>query len=302
MPGVMYITTYPQQDTPIQVRAGHIYDASQYWYNVSSGERHGLGIIKLGPHYLLPSCDYERDICAYSIGGTYFRDSACPRLTVNANGVMSENGKLAVFNHNNMGDYASPPLGKYVSTVARYTDKVRGRDYDTYDTQLHREAGLDGIVNSDTAWTGRYATTPHGSLFYFDMSNPNAPCWCSLIAVRNLFVTDIIIRSSHYDPRDNPFWSDFWFRNVIGPDSYGETYYVSGQVLPKLKVIRNLYSPVTISGEVHELYMVSLDWPRYENPGNFTFVESPWYKVQPTDGEAGSLYVLDEWVTIHKPS
>ncbi len=300
--GVMYMSIFPSPNTKVRVRAGHIYDASQYWYNVSSGERHGLGIMKLGRDYLLPSCDYEKDICSYSIGGTYFRDSDCPKLTVSANGVMNENGKLAVFNHNNKGDYLNPPLGKYIATTARYTDKVRGRDYNTYDSQLHREAGVNGIVNSDTAWTGWYESTPHGSLFYFDMPNSLSPCWCSLIAVKNLFVTDIIIRAGSLDPRENEFWSDFPFRASVASNSSGPTFYVTtGTSWPLLKVIRNMYAPVSINGETYELYMVSLDWPRTGQAQNFTYVESPWYKVQPTEGEAGSLYILDEWVTIHKP-
>ena len=289
------------------VRAAKLYDPSLYWYPVSSGERHGIGIVALGrgsgngQDILMPSCDWERDICVYGSGSSYFRDSACPSVSFDANGVPSIGGDMALFKHNNMGEYINPPLGFYCATTKRYTNKIRARDYNTYDSQLHRDAGVTGIVNSDTAWTGRYDDTPHGSLFYFDIQNNRALTFMSLVACRHISIDDIRVRHMSSDPRNEPFWSHFGFKSFSsnpGPTYYVE--YVAGSAMPLLKVIRSLNTSVTISGSAYDLYQVYGEFPPTEIVG-WEFVEGPWYKITPQDGVAGSMYVLEEWVTVHKP-
>ena len=289
------------------MRCANLYDASQFWYNESSGERHGLGIIKLGNDYLMPSCDYERDICSYTMGGTYFRDSDCPHLTISSQGVPNENEKLAVFNHtdNSSSGYPSnqPPLGMYCATVARYTDKVRGRDYETYDSGLHRAAGLHGVVGSAAAWSGRYEDTPHPSLFYFDSESSVIPTFCSLIATNNLSVTDFALRYDQYDPREQSYWSDFPFRGTSYSSTTGPNFYVETAVegSPVFKTTKSLGIQIDINGSSHNLFLVALDTPR-QSVASYKYFTPLWYKVQPVSGSVGSLYILDEWVTIHKPN
>lgn len=308
MAGVLYnYANYAGTD--FLVRTAKLYDPSLYWYRVSSEERHGIGIVALGrgsgngQDILMPSCDWERDICVYGSGGSYFRDSACPKVSFNANGVPSISGDMALFNHNNMGDYIAPPLGKYCATTKRYTDKLRARDYNTYDSQLHRDVGVSGMVNSDTAWTGRYNDTPHGSLFYFDIPNNRALTFMSLVACRNMFVADLYVRKMSSDPREEPYWSNFGFKEF--PDTSGPTYYVPTSSAPNSrypmrKVMRSLGATVSIDGNDHLLYQVYGEFPGTDYIG-WNYVEGPWYKVSPQDGVASSMYVLEEWVTIHKP-
>lgn len=307
MAGVLYETLNLGGVAVPGIRAAKIYDPSYYWYRVSSGERHGIGIVALGrgsgngQDILMPSCDWERDICVYGSGGSYFRDSACPKVSFTANGVPSVIGDMALFNHNNMGDYITPPLGKYCATTRRYTDKMRARDYNTYDSQLHRDAGVSGVVNSDTAWTGRYNDTPHGSLFYFDIQNNRALTFMSLVACKNMFVEDVYVRHKSTDPRTDPFWSNFGFTSF--PSDSGPTYYVeyaSGRVMPRRKVIRSLGTSITISGDSYDLYQVYGEFPPTDYIA-WEFAEGPWYKLNPQSGVASSMYVLEEWVTVHKP-
>ena len=293
-----------------RVLSAKLYDPSYYWYRVSSGERHGIGIVALGrgsgngQDILMPSCDWERDICVYGSGGSYFRDSACPNVSFDANGVPSVGGDMALFNQNDMSGYVSPPLGYYCATTRRYTDKIRARDYSTYDSRLHRDAGVSGITNSSAALTGRYDDTPHGSLFYFDIPNNHALTFMSLVACRNLSVTDVCYRSSDFDPRENPYWSDFFFRSYPDFSDAGPTFYVNAPVVtqnyPRRKVIRSLNTAIEINGNSYQLYQVYGEKP-YGDYINWDYAELPWYKILPESGKASSMYVLEEWVTVHKP-
>lgn len=304
MAGTIYEWYSISSSSGAPVRCASLYDASQFWYNVSSGERHGLGIIKLGNDYLMPSCDYERDICSYTMGGTYFRDSACPHLTISSQGIPNENGKLAVFKHtdNSSSGYpaVNPPLGLYCSTIARYTDKVRGRDYETYDSSLHRDAGLHGVVGSAAAWQGRYEDTPHPSLFYFDSVSSIIPTFCSLVAVNNARVTDMVLRYDQYDPRTRTYWSETPFR--VSSSSVGPNFYVNvaSNNYPVFKTTKYLNTQIDIDGTTHDLFLIALDTPSTATY-QYKYFEPLWYKIQPVSGSVGSVYILDEWVTIHKP-
>lgn len=306
MAGVIYKNATIGGSVVPGIRAAKLYDPSLYWYRTSSGERTGIGIIALGKgnggrDILLPSCDWERDICVYGSGGQYFRDSACPKVSFTSGGVPSVTGSMALFNHNNMGQYITPPLGWYCATTARYTGKIEARDYDTYDTQLHRDAGVSGMVNSNTAWTGRYEETPHGSLFNFDITNNRALTFMALVACRNMSVDDIYVRHMGSDPRNEPYWSNFGFYGF--PSNAGPTYYVeyaAGRVMPQRKVIRSLSTSITISGSAYSLYQVYGEFAPTEVVG-WEFAEGLWFKITPQNGVAGSMYVLEEWVTCHKP-
>lgn len=307
MAGILYEWFDVGGGAGFSVRCASLYDASQYWYSVSSGERHGLGIIKHGPDYLMPSCDYEKDICSYTMGGSFFLDKACPHLTISSQGVPNENGGLAVFNHTNNGSsgYPSnqPPLGLYCSTVERYTNKVRGRDYETYDSGLHRDAGLHGVVGSAAAWSGRYESTPHGSLFYFDTNSSVIPTFCSLVATKNAAVIDFALRYDQYDPREQSYWSNFPFRGTEYSSSSGPNFYVANAVggAPVFKTTKSLGIQIDIDGTTHDLYLIALDTPR-QDVVYYKYFEPLWYKIQPVSGSVGSVYILDEWVTIHKPA
>lgn len=294
------------------VRAAKVYDPSLYWFNVSSGERHGLGIICLGKgngsrDFLLPSLDWERDVCAYTMGGEYFRDSGCPKISIASNGVINASGDIAVFNHN----YNYPalsilglPLGVHCASTRAYTNKFRARDYDTYDSRLHRSAGVSGLTDSDTA-RGQYdyVDLPHGSLFTCDGNDWSMHTFCSLVALKNMTIDGLHIRRGQNDPR-NGYWHDY---NFATPTETNEpTYYVpfdSTSAMQKTMFIRNLYSTVEINNEQYGLYMVSVDYPSSSVGDNgYPYIESLWYEVKNFDGTSGSMYILDEWVTIHKPS
>ena len=294
------------------VRVGKVYDASLYWYGVSSGERHGLGLIGIGRSdngrdMLLPSLDWDRDICAYTLGGEYFRDSACPKISIASNGVINVSGDMAVFNHN----YVYPslrilglPLGKHCASSRAYTSKLRARDYDTYDSRLHRSAGVSGLTDSDTA-KGEYGYVdlPHGSLFLFDNYNGVAPTFCSLLAIRNMNIKGVHLRKGQDDPRSG-YWHDFVYDPP--PEGNAPTFYVPNNQSSQHQAtffMRNLNSQVQIGNDLYYLFMVSVDYPTSSGSGNmWTYFESPWYEVQNYDGESGSMYILDEWVTIHKPT
>ena len=307
MAGVLY-NHANYAGTNFLVRTAKLYDPSLYWYHVSSGERHGIGIVALGrgrgngQDILMPSCDWERDICVYGSGGSYFRDRACPSVSFSSQGVPNVSGDMALFNHNDMSGYIAPSLGYYCVTTKRYTDKIRARDYNTYDSQLHRDAGVSGIINSSAALNGRYEDTPHGSLFGFDIQNNRALTFMALVACRNLSVTDVLCRSSANDPRTEPFWSNFGFKAF--PVYAGPTFYVPAESMsryPLRKVIRSLDASIEINGNSYLLYQVYGEMAHFDYI-NWDYAEGPWYKILPESGKVSSMYVLEEWVTVHKPN
>lgn len=295
---------------PVAVRAAHLYDPSLYWYGVSSGQRDGIGIIARGrgngsKDLLLPSLDWERDICVYASGGDTFRNYQCPKVSFTANGVPSVANGMAYFNHND-DEYAPSHgsgfhLGKYCATTYRYTRKIQARDYDTYDSQLHRLEGVTGMVNSFNAFHGNQSETPHGSVFVYDNVNAIEPTFLSLVALRNMFIGDVCARHTSSDTAS--LWREWSW--IPGPTSAGYTFYVGATESPnryvRRTVVRNLYKTVSIDGQDHTLYMVSLEFPRSAVGNKWSLVEGPWYELLPQSDVASSMYVLEEWVTCHKP-
>ena len=305
MSGAMYKYVDFGTGTPILVRGAHLYDPSLYWYGASSGERNGIGLIAVGKgsgrDLVLPSLDWEKDICVYGSGGDHFRNSECPKVSFTANGVPSVNSEMCLYNFNDE-DYrpsgSGLTLGKYCATTAKFTRKIKARDYDTYDSQLHRKAGVSGIVNAFNAFHGDNVDTPHGSVFVYDNVNAIEPTFLSLVALRNMFIGKIFGR---HDSADEPNWRAWVWTPALTNDGY--TFYVgpSAGKYVRQTVVRNLNKTVTIDGNTHYLYMVAVDFPRSSSGNLWSYAEGPWYEVVPDSGVASSMYVLEEWVTCHKP-
>ena len=57
---------------------------------------------------------------------------------------------------------------------------------------------------------------------------------------------------------------------------------------------------IEINGNSYQLYQVYGEKP-YGDYINWDYAELPWYKILPESGKASSMYVLEEWVTVHKP-
>ena len=72
------------------------------------------------------------------------------------------------------------------------------------------------------------------------------------------------------------------------------------QNYPRRKVIRSLNTAIEINGNSYQLYQVYGEKP-YGDYINWDYAELPWYKILPESGKASSMYVLEEWVTVHKP-
>lgn len=297
------------------LRAVKIYDASLYWYNVSSGERHGLGIIGVGRDdggrdILLPSLDWERDICAYTLGGGYFRDKSCPNVTIGSNGVIAVSSSMMCFNYNKaISLWLNASLGIYCASTPGYTDKLRARDYSTYDSSLHRRAGQSGVVDTDTVVdpNHNYDYFPRPSLFFYDITNSYVPTYCSLLACKNIYVDDVLLRHGQNDPA-SAGWDDFVPRvasKIPGVMSYGPTFYVPSVTgsLGQMQFLNRYIGTIEIDGDSYNLHMVNIDYPRTLLYANCKYAETPLYKINRNDtSKGGKMYILDEWVTLHKPN
>ena len=300
------------------LRVAKLYDASLYWYGVSSGQRHGLGIIGIGRggsgyDLLLPSLDWEKDICAYTLGGSYFRDANCPNITIASNGQINLSSGIACFNHNHVvsGFFNNLPLGTYCASTVEYKSKIVGSDYKTtYDSLMHRRAGQDGLTDTDAVldvWK-TYEDFPRPSLFFYDVSNGYFPTYVSLVATRNMWVDDVAWRIDQYDPaRPSMRWCDFNFTMASSIPGTGNapTFYVpsdTGNVFPVPFAIRNIGN-MDIGGDTYTLNMINVDFSQNSIISASRYAESLWYKVRRQDEtKSGKMYILDEWVTIHKPA
>lgn len=83
----------------------------------------------------------------------------------------------------------------------------------------------------------------------------------------------------------------------------GRIFYVANAVggAPVFKTTKSLGIQIDIDGTTHDLYLIALDTPR-QDVVYYKYFEPLWYKIQPVSGSVGSVYILDEWVTIHKPN
>jgi hypothetical protein len=308
MAGIIY-KTFP--DFNVNVRACHIYDPSAFFYGASSGERHGLGLIKLGKDCLTPSMDASRDICCYADGALDFRDSQCPYINWAANGQFSSTGLAVLYRrqdepssvHPNPNN--RPTRGYYCSRVARQTTKFKGDDYDTYDSILHRNAGVAGNVDSSAL----YEDTARGSLFYFDSANMWCPTFTALFACRNAYVHGVTVRHSKYDPMEQSTIQELYYKG-LGTITTNNYYVTSADKLINnqglyICTIHPLYQQVTIDSQQYDLVVGDFNMPYSSGVpwgGTWTYVESPWWNVKRDDETAnGRVYFLDEYITIHKP-
>lgn len=287
----------------VSVRAMHIYDVYKYFRNISDTGRIGVGIIKKGQDYLVPPCDYERDICCYVSGGytSYSRNYNCPHIEFAANGQIMSHYGLAILYKSD--DYIHP-RGHYISTTAGCTDKFRGRDYDTYDQYLHRDAGIAGIGIYDDTGPDE---TPHGSSFFFDISNAVAPTYTALVAANNVAIKGLGLRHLSYKPdyTDRVSVNNYVAHFLNKSFNFYTRRYYPGDVLTTYEMLsRRLNKTVTINGETMDLYAVTLDYP-YSGSADgvqWKYFESPYLVVhRPNTSKTGTLYILDECVTIHKP-
>lgn len=295
----------------LPVRAIHLYDPFEYFVHVSGNGRIGAGIVRKGLDSLVPPCEYERDICCYLNGAQFAYNTSCPHIDYAANGQVSISG-LAVLYKSSGGGILNAPRGHYVSTTVRSVDKFQGRDYSVYDSQLHRRAGVQGIFN----WGDdipAYETLPHGSVFLFDIDNVLLPSYTAIIAVNNTNVSGIGFRSYNYDPEDYGGLDNSTLnRYIANADSVGYNYYsyrygtnaVVNRPMNHL-IIRSLYKTVSIGGVSHDIFAITFDAPyNGSSSGNMAkYVESPYLCVNRNDTtKVGSLYILDECVTVHKPN
>ena len=307
MAGIIY-KTFP--DLNVNVRACHIYDPSLYFYGASSGERHGLGLIRLGKDCLLPSMDASRDICCYADGALDFRDSQCPYINWAANGQFSSTGLAVYYRREDDTSSSNPPnnrptRGYYCSRTARRTTKFQGDDYETYDSILHRNAGVAGNLDN-TEW---YENTARGSLFYFDSANMWAPTFTALIACRNAYVYGVTVRHAQHDPMVQSTISELYYRG-LGTTTTNNFYVTSADKLINnqplyICTIHRLNHQVTIDSQQYDLVVADFNMAYSSGVpwgASWTYVESPWWNVKRIDETVnGRVYFLDEYVTIHKP-
>lgn len=294
----------------VSVRAMHIYDVYEYHRHISGMGRLGVGIISKGQDLLVPPCEYERDLCCYVNGAPFWQNSGCPHIKFAANGQLMEHYGLAII-HKQNGDQFEP-RGHYVSTVVRSTDKFTGRDYETYDTQLHRGEGVAGIYEYGSTIPA-YEEVPHGSYFFFDVNNVIAPTYTALVALDNISIKGLgLVHLSYVPDYDNSFSFSGYIDGDLDNGPRGLNWYTyryrnlpSGQIHDTPVVMaRPLNKYVTIDGETLGLYAVTFD---HQFGGSFDgntwkYFECPYIHIVRADTtKTGTLYVLDECITIHKP-
>lgn len=312
MPAAIYgLKPQGSGQVPLALRPFVMYDPAAYWFGIpDTGERHGIGVIGRGRgdggrDVLLPSCDWVEDSCVYNLGALYFRDTNCPNITIAANGTISAS-KLAVFNHDqSSSSFPDMPIGLYCASSGRSTYKIMARDYQTYDPLFHRAAGIAGIVNTATAEVlYNYSDLAHGSQFNFDVFFATSPSLLSLWAVRNMSVNDVWWRFSLDPFNDSALWRTYDF--IQSPKGNGVNFYartMNQNVAVPYTSIRS-YGTLDIGGVTHTLVMVSVDW--YYGGANRKNLEAPYYRLYPTADPSSvggcSAYLLDEWVTVHKPT
>lgn len=312
MPAAIYgLKPQGSGQVPLALRPFVMYDPAAYWFGIpDTGERHGIGVIGRGRgsggrDILLPSCDWVEDSCVYNLGALYFRDTNCPNITIATNGRISAS-KLAVFNHDrSSSSFQDMPIGLYCASSDRSTYKITARDYQTYDSLFHRVAGVAGIVDTATAEAQyNYSDLAHGSQFNFDVFFGTSASLLSLWAVRNMSVNDLWWRFTGNEFDDTTWWKNYSFRKSLtgsGVNFYARTF--SQNVATPYTSIRS-YGTLDIGGVTHTLVMVSYDWP-YNGSAGKSF-ESPYYRLYSTADPSSvggcSAYLLDEWVTIHKPT
>lgn len=311
MPAAIYgIKPSGGPEVPSALRPFVMYDPAAYWFSIpDTGERHGIGVIGRGRgdggrDILLPSCDWVEDSCVYNLGALYFRDTSCPKIAIATNGAISAS-KLAVFNHDrSSSSFPGMPIGLYCASSDRSTYKIAARDYQTYDPLFHRAAGIAGIVNTETAETlYNYSDLAHGSQFNFDVFFSTASSLLSLWAVRNMSVNDVWWRFSLEPFNDSARWKTYDFTQ--SSTGNGINYYArifNQNVAVPYTSIRS-YGTLDIGGVTHTLVMVSVDWA-YGGANRKNF-EAPYYWLYPTADPSSvggcSAYLLDEWITVHKP-
>ena len=214
---------------------------------------------------------------------------------------------MAVFNHDRTSSrFSGLPISLYCSSSDRSTYKISARDYQTYDPSFYRTAGIAGVTDTSTAEQQYlYSDLPHGSQFTFDITFANRPSLLSLLAVRNMNVTGVYWRFNTASSFDNSnYWRSYSFTNSLtgdGPNFYSGNY--DGQKVSCPFVSIRSYGTISISSVTYTLVMVSIDWSI--TGANHMAFEAPWYQLYPTGDPASvggcSAYLLDEWVTIHKP-
>ena len=309
MPAAIYVIKERSGYVSEALRPFKLYDASEYWFGTSSGERHGIGVLARGREnngrdLLLPSMDWVEDACVYNLGALYFRDTNCPNITIATNGRISASN-LAVFYHDRSSSaFQDMPIGLYCASSGRSTYKIMARDYQTYDSLFHRVAGVAGIVDTATAEAQyNYSDLAHGSQFNFDVYFGTAPSLLSLWAVRNMSVNDLWWRFTPNEFDDTTWWKHYTFKKSLtgsGVNFYARTF--SQNVATPYTSIRS-YGTLDIGGVTHTLVMVSYDLP-YNGSHGRSF-ESPYYRLSATADPSSvggcSAYLLDEWVTVHKP-
>ena len=315
MAGIMYRWWYfDALDVWWITRGVHLYNPVSYFHGTGDADRYGLGLIKFGDDYLVPSLDYNRDICCYIRGADsiYTSNAACPYFALPTNHAPTTTRIAALYNNSSdmtIGMIGAPNSGYWVGTTLRSTDKLRGSTYDTYDTSLHHTAGRAGITTSammdfkNYDDSGRY----HSALYYFDFVNKHVPTYCALLATNNITIKSIGVRHGSTAPTYISSLGGFYVELL---DERGSNFYynsVTGNQ-PFRAEGRLIYNEdgslktVTINNTEYILEFVSLTMPMSDSGNQYAYFETPYLNVIRTDNsKIGKMYFLDECITIHRP-
>lgn len=293
---------------------------------------YSLGYIKKGNDYLFPALDYEKDICMYKMGSNFTDPASCPKFSMNSNGrplaaqYMSYTSTPTDWPWNAADIPYIPSWSSerfFISHTYRYTSKIQARDYETYDSSLHRRAGVTGGLAPVDLLGQAYSELPHGSVFYFDIANNWLPTSVLLVATFNMSIVGYAYRHSNVSYSSTPYWgyvrdgdyskySSGDLSTISVPNTImrlGYTYYCrppsdgSAVGLYYYYVYEIPHITIVIDGNPHRLVLIMID-SLYSASGtlNWKTFESPMLQVKREDTSmAASCYILDEAITIHKP-
>jgi len=293
----------------------------------NSTVRYSLGCIKMGNDYLFPGLDYEKDICTYLMGSNFNDPANCPKFSMNSAGRPLAGQYMSYTStptdwpwiSADIPSMSSSSSNRYcISHTYRYTNKIKARDYETYDSSLHRRAGVTGGLEPVNLLGQTYDELPHGSVFYFDIENNWLPTCALLVATFNMSIAGYAFRHSNAGYASTLRWgyvrdgnySQYTsgdFRTLGRTDSgntLGRTYYCrESSNLYYFYVYHIPKITVTIGGNPHTLYLVMIDSAYYSGTSlSWKTFETPMLQVRRDDTSmAASCYILDEAVTIHKP-
>lgn len=299
-------------------RGIHLYKISQYWHGNGDNDRYGIGLIKYGNDYLLPSLDYNRDICCYIRGADtiYTSNAACPNFTIMANG--QPNCRLcAVYAGDAIGYNGSTADGYWVGTTLRTTEKLRGSIYNTVDSQVHHDAGRAGIMTASMVDYSSYDASDryHAALYYHDFNYNFYSNYIQLAAVRNMVPNHLAIRHANFAPqRINDMTAGAIFNFFDnGQFSHRNYYYNYDDNNPYAMGTNNVYwlqyrwvedkdgnrMTVTINSNSYDLIVIIFDPPVANY--NARYFEVPYVQYNRVDSTTvGSVFILDECITIHR--